>query len=197
MRRSSLLLPLVATASLMLAPSVEAKEEKHPTLSQKYTRLYFAVKHRHGTRAPGRNIRRHGVRYDAKANNRRGPWKVRPATKHEIAKSIRQLRTLLAPPRPLLVRRAVPPSRPPSGVMSTAQHAPAGGVLDRIASCESGGNPRAVNPNGHYGKYQFDYGTWNSVGGSGNPAAASEAEQDKRAAMLYARRGSAPWACKP
>ena len=76
MRRSSLLLPLMATASLVLAPSVEAKEQKHPTLSQKYSRLYYAVKHRHGTRAPGRNIRRHGVRYDAKANNRRGPWKV-------------------------------------------------------------------------------------------------------------------------
>ena len=197
MRRSPLLLSLVATASLVLAPSVEAKEEKHPTLSQKYSRLYYAVKHRHGTRAPGRNIRRHGVRYDSKANNRRGPWKVREATKHEIAKSVRQLRTLLAPSRALLVRRAVPPSRPPSGVMSSAQHAPAGGVLDRIAACESGGNPRAVNPNGHYGKYQFDYQTWSSVGGSGNPAAASEAEQDMRAAKLYSQRGSSPWACKP
>ncbi len=66
--------------------------------------------------------------------------------------------------------------------------------LQAIASCESGGNPRAIGGGGLYrGKYQFDRGTWASVGGSGDPAAAPEAEQDKRAAMLYARAGSAPW----
>ena len=32
-----------------------------------------------------------------------------------------------------------------------------------------------------------------SVGGSGNPAEASEAEQDYRAALLYARAGASPW----
>jgi hypothetical protein len=31
------------------------------------------------------------------------------------------------------------------------------------------------------------------VGGTGNPAAASEAEQDRRAAMLYQRAGASPW----
>jgi hypothetical protein len=68
------------------------------------------------------------------------------------------------------------------------------GHLQAIAACESGGNPSAVGGGGAYrGKYQFDYQTWASVGGSGDPAAASEAEQDKRAAALYARAGSAPW----
>jgi peptidoglycan hydrolase CwlO-like protein len=75
--------------------------------------------------------------------------------------------------------------------------APAGGVaahLERIAQCESGGNPRAVSASGQYrGKYQFDPGTWAAVGGTGDPAAASEAEQDRRAAILYARSGPAPW----
>ena len=66
-------------------------------------------------------------------------------------------------------------------------------TLDAIASCESGGDPSAVNSAGYYGKYQFDTGTWASVGGSGNPAEASEAEQDMRASMLYARAGSSPW----
>jgi soluble lytic murein transglycosylase-like protein len=66
-------------------------------------------------------------------------------------------------------------------------------TLDVIASCESGGDPTAVNPAGYYGKYQFDLGTWASVGGSGNPAEAPEAEQDYRAAMLYSRAGSSPW----
>ena len=66
--------------------------------------------------------------------------------------------------------------------------------LQAIASCESGGNPRAIGGGGLYrGKYQFDRGTWASVGGSGDPAAASEAEQDKRAAILYSRAGASPW----
>ena len=66
-------------------------------------------------------------------------------------------------------------------------------TLDAIAACESGGDPTAVNAAGYYGKYQFDTGTWASVGGSGNPAEASEAEQDMRASMLYAQSGSTPW----
>jgi hypothetical protein len=67
-------------------------------------------------------------------------------------------------------------------------------TLDAIGSCESGGDPTAVSSDGSYrGKYQFDYGTWESVGGSGDPAAASEAEQDYRAALLYAQSGSSPW----
>jgi hypothetical protein len=67
-------------------------------------------------------------------------------------------------------------------------------ALESIAACESGGNPAAVGGGGAYrGKYQFDYGTWASVGGSGDPAAAPEAEQDRRAAMLLSRSGSNPW----
>src|SRR5690349_16343117 len=67
-------------------------------------------------------------------------------------------------------------------------------TLESIASCESGGDPTAVSSDGTYrGKYQFDYGTWASMGGSGDPAAAPESEQDYRAAMLYASSGSSPW----
>jgi hypothetical protein len=67
-------------------------------------------------------------------------------------------------------------------------------TLDSIASCESSGDPAAVSSDGSYrGKYQFDYGTWESVGGSGDPAAAPEAEQDYRAALLYSQSGSSPW----
>ena len=67
-------------------------------------------------------------------------------------------------------------------------------TLEAIASCESGGDPTAVSSDGSYrGKYQFDYGTWESVGGTGDPAAASEAEQDYRAALLYSASGSSPW----
>ena len=67
-------------------------------------------------------------------------------------------------------------------------------TLEAIASCESGGDPRSVSSDGTYGgKYQFDAGTWASMGGSGDPAEAPEAEQDYRAALLYQQAGTSPW----
>jgi soluble lytic murein transglycosylase-like protein len=90
-----------------------------------------------------------------------------------------------------LAEKAVKLSKEPS-------YALAGGVsqstLDAIASCESGGDPTAVDSSGtYYGLYQFDMGTWASVGGSGSPAAASPEEQSYRASLLYSRAGSSPW----
>jgi uncharacterized protein YabE (DUF348 family) len=64
-----------------------------------------------------------------------------------------------------------------------------------LAKCESGGNPRAVNPAGYYGLYQFSLSTWASVGGSGNPINASPGEQLYRAKLLYKRGGAAQWGC--
>ena len=67
-------------------------------------------------------------------------------------------------------------------------------TLEAIAACESGGDPTVVSSDGSYrGKYQFSFETWASVGGSGDPAAAPEREQDYRAALLYAASGSSPW----
>ncbi|WP_217915815.1 transglycosylase family protein [Miltoncostaea marina] len=94
---------------------------------------------------------------------------------------------------------AAAPSAPaPAAPAAPASPAPSSGGapahLERIAQCESGGNPRAVSASGQYrGKYQFDPGTWQSLGGTGDPAAAPEAEQDRLAALLYAQRGPAPW----
>ncbi len=67
-------------------------------------------------------------------------------------------------------------------------------TLEAIAECESGGDPTIVSADGSYrGKYQFSFSAWESVGGSGDPAAAPEAEQDYRAALLYSQSGSSPW----
>jgi hypothetical protein len=68
------------------------------------------------------------------------------------------------------------------------------GALAAIAQCESGGNPRAIGGGGTYrGMYQFSYATWAAVGGSGDPAAASVAEQTKRAQILYDTSGPSQW----
>jgi transglycosylase-like protein len=66
-------------------------------------------------------------------------------------------------------------------------------TMQAIAECESGGNPATDTGNGFYGKYQFTLETWAAVGGSGNPAHASEAEQDRRAAILYEQAGPSQW----
>lgn len=67
-------------------------------------------------------------------------------------------------------------------------------TLASIRACESGGNYSTDTGNGYYGAYQFSWGTWQSVGGSGNPAHASPAEQDMRAQMMLdqGRRGEWP-----
>nr|WP_187283929.1 resuscitation-promoting factor [Streptomyces sp. adm13(2018)] len=63
-----------------------------------------------------------------------------------------------------------------------------------LAACESGGRPDAVDPSGTYGGlYQFDPGTWRSLGGSGTAQNAPAAEQTFRAKKLYVQRGASPW----
>lgn len=67
-------------------------------------------------------------------------------------------------------------------------------TLEKIAQCESDGDPTAVSSSGRYrGKYQFDRATWRAHGGTGDPAAAPEATQDRIAAKLLAARGTSPW----
>lgn len=64
-----------------------------------------------------------------------------------------------------------------------------------VRKCESSGDYSINTGNGYYGAYQFDLGTWQSVGGSGVPSDASPAEQDYRALYLYRMRGWDPWIC--
>ena len=63
-----------------------------------------------------------------------------------------------------------------------------------LAQCESGGNPRSVSSDGRFrGLYQFTIGTWQGVGGTGDPIDASSSEQTYRAQILYRRSGDSPW----
>jgi len=90
------------------------------------------------------------------------------------------------------------PSSPSPSSQNEEPYTPSGDSIDahlaRIAQCESGGNPRALSPGGTYrGMFQFLPSTWRSVGGTGDPAAASVAEQYKRARILYERSGPGQW----
>jgi len=117
-----------------------------------------------------------GVKLHARAHRER----LRSASIGELRVELRRSRREL--------RRAKATS-----ATSTATGSTASPNLEAIAACESGGNPSTNTGNGFYGKYQFTQSTWSSVGGTGNPATASEAEQDRRAAMLYSQQGSTPW----
>ena len=64
-----------------------------------------------------------------------------------------------------------------------------------LAFCESTNRYDVNTGNGFYGAYQFDYQTWFTVGGAPGTRAdlAPAEEQDARARLLFARRGSQPW----
>src|SRR5687767_2684698 len=125
-------------------------------------------------RTERRTARLKGADFSQRAEERRLRGESPKALRAELRKSRRELRR---------AERAAPA---PAGT-------PAPPHLEAIAACESGGNYSANTGNGFYGAYQFSQSTWESVGGTGNPAAASPAEQDRRAAMLYAHQGSSPW----
>lgn len=67
----------------------------------------------------------------------------------------------------------------------------------KVANCESGGNPRAVNGIYH-GKWQMDHDFWRSYGGlrfASDPLYATEAQQDWVAWRGWKARGWEPWQC--
>ena len=110
------------------------------------------------------------------------PYKVRVETR-ELRHDIRRLRGKLEHKRQVERKRH-----------GGAPDVPIPPQMERIAQCESHGNPRAISSSGTYrGKYQFSFVTWTTVGGKGDPAAASETEQDRRAAMLYRKAGPGQW----
>ena len=121
-----------------------------------------------------------GVKFEHRAQKRRLRGDSPKELRTELKRSRRELRK---------AKRAAATAE--TGQAAAAGAAP--GHLQAIAACESGGNYSTNTGNGFYGAYQFTQSTWESVGGTGNPAAASPAEQDRRAAMLYAQQGSSPW----
>lgn len=96
--------------------------------------------------------------------------------------------TVGAPPYTYLVNEGLLAPPPPP--------APAYGVWDRLAACESSGNWRANTGNHFYGGIQFDFGTWlRNGGGQYAPRAdlASRAQQIAVGQTTLARQGWGAW----
>lgn len=95
-------------------------------------------------------------------------------------------------------RSATPPRFVPAGELYerlAAAFPEQAEVAYAVVMCESSGNASANTGNGYYGMWQFDLGTWQSVGGTGLPSDASVDEQIMRARMLFDSRGWSPWGC--
>ena len=170
---SSALLVVLAIPTTAIAHDKGSIEHKNKYLRTKVTKLYDKS-------APGCNL------------------VARKCTKHprpsykKIHRYFETMRRMIISKQAASMLQAGRPYQPPAGTATA--NAPAGGTLENIAACESGGDPTAVSPDGNYkGKYQFDDQTWAGVGGSGSANEATEAEQDMRAAILYSQRGAQPW----
>jgi hypothetical protein len=110
----------------------------------------------------------------------------------------------LPTPQPVQVRQWRPaqggdqqPSRNSSRTRHTStRHTSSvagGGVWDRLAQCESGGNWGISTGNGFYGGLQFTPGSWRAAGGGGMPNQASRQEQIRVAQNLQQRQGWGAW----
>lgn len=64
-----------------------------------------------------------------------------------------------------------------------------GGVWDRLATCEAGGNWAINTGNGYYGGLQFNPGTWRAYGGQGLPHQNSREQQIAIAEKVRAASG--------
>jgi hypothetical protein len=169
--------PFEALNAQRLRPVADVPSSRAGRAEQRLERSYRALYRRAKRRelSPGRDIAADGVRDGRRA---------RPATPRELRTSIVDLRQMLRDGH----------SSSTAGVSGGSSSSTAGAGLESIAACESGGDPSAVGGGGQYrGKYQFDQQTWQSVGGNGDPASASEAEQDQRAAALVAQQGKSAW----
>jgi Transglycosylase-like domain len=144
--------------------TANADDKRHARLVKRFLRLHDRLNH-----------------LSAKRDGRRKPRPVRRVhaqwSEAKLRHAVRRLRRRI--------------HRVRAHLRATAQ---VRGVLEQIAACESHGNPRAIGGGGAFrGKYQFTYGTWVAVGGRGDPAGASEREQDRRAAILLKRTGGSAW----
>ncbi|MFF5187018.1 transglycosylase family protein [Streptomyces sp. NPDC000345] len=87
----------------------------------------------------------------------------------------------------------------PLGLLAATGNAAAadGGVWDRIAQCESGGNWHINTGNGYYGGLQFSAGTWRAYGGTAYASTADKATKAQQIAVATKVQKSQGWGAWP
>ncbi|MFD5401296.1 transglycosylase family protein [Streptomyces griseorubiginosus] len=87
----------------------------------------------------------------------------------------------------------------PLGLLAAAGNSVAadGGVWDRIAQCESGGNWHINTGNGYYGGLQFSAGTWRAYGGTAYAPTADQATKSQQIAVATKVQGAQGWGAWP
>ncbi|OIJ97728.1 transglycosylase family protein [Streptomyces colonosanans] len=87
----------------------------------------------------------------------------------------------------------------PIGLLAVTGDAAAadGGVWDRIAQCESGGNWHSNTGNGYYGGLQFSAGTWRAYGGSAYAPTADRASRGAQIAVAARVQHAQGWGAWP
>ncbi|MBO4258309.1 transglycosylase family protein [Streptomyces griseorubiginosus] len=87
----------------------------------------------------------------------------------------------------------------PLGLLAATGNAVAadGGVWDRIAQCESGGNWHINTGNGYYGGLQFSAGTWRAYGGSAYASTADKASRQAQIAVATKVQHAQGWGAWP
>ncbi|MGW1161069.1 transglycosylase family protein [Streptomyces sp. NPDC002513] len=87
----------------------------------------------------------------------------------------------------------------PLGLLAATGNAAAadGGVWDRIAQCESGGNWHINTGNGYYGGLQFSAGTWRAYGGTAYAPTADQASKGAQIAVATKVQHAQGWGAWP
>ncbi|MCT7357276.1 transglycosylase family protein [Streptomyces sp. 15-116A] len=87
----------------------------------------------------------------------------------------------------------------PLGLLATGGTAAAadGGVWDRIAQCESGGNWHINTGNGYYGGLQFSGATWRAYGGTAYAPTADRATKSQQIAVATKVQRAQGWGAWP
>ncbi|WP_053853247.1 transglycosylase family protein [Streptomyces sp. NRRL B-24085] len=87
----------------------------------------------------------------------------------------------------------------PLGLLAAAGNSVAadGGVWDRIAQCESGGNWHISTGNGYYGGLQFSAGTWRAYGGTAYAPTADQATKSQQITVATKVQRAQGWEAWP
>ncbi len=125
------------------------------------------------------------ARYRADAVPQPQPVAVQPVSAQPV-EATAPVQQTAAPVQQAPAQTAAPTAAQTSAAPGSFQQC----VISRESGCDS----QVMNSSGHYGLYQFSYGTW--VASGGNPADfghASAAEQNQVFSSAYAQYGTSPW----